>query len=136
MDGRKAENYSNNAQRIRVITEDWVDSNMFCPYCMEEYELKSKGALLVIRCYMWVHLTGELSPDPKIIVDEYQKTRHSDHPKEYYKNFKGILVTDGLAQYHKIARKLEHLGNANCGDNKPYSRTGIRLTVNENMQKS
>lgn len=80
---------------------------------------------------MWVHLTGELSPDPKIIVDEYQKTRHSDHPKEYYKNFKGILVTDGLAQYHKIARKLEHLGNANCWDNKPYSRTGIRLTVNE-----
>lgn len=65
MDGRKTENYSNNAQRIRVITEDWVDSNMFCPYCgnkyishfennrpvadffcpssMEEYELKSKG---------------------------------------------------------------------------------------------
>lgn len=65
MDGRKAENYSNNAQRIRVITEDLVDSNMFCPYCgnkyishfennrpvadffcpscMEEYELKSKG---------------------------------------------------------------------------------------------
>lgn len=65
MDGRKTENYSNNAQRIIVITEDWVDSNMFCPYCgnkyishfennrpvadffcsscMEEYELKSKG---------------------------------------------------------------------------------------------
>ena len=85
---------------------------------------------------MWVHLTGELSPDPKIIVDEYQKTRHSDHPKEYYKNFKGILVTDGLAQFHKIARKLEHLGNANCWDNKPYSRTGIRLTVIENMQIS
>ncbi len=33
---------------------------------------------------MWVHLTGELSPDPRIIVYEYQKTRHSDHPKEYY----------------------------------------------------
>lgn len=63
---RKAENYSSNAQRIRVITEDWVNNNMFCPYCgnqyishfennrpvadffcpscMEEYELKSKGA--------------------------------------------------------------------------------------------
>ena len=34
------------------------------------------------KSYMWVHLTGELSPDPKIIVYEYQKTRHSDHPKE------------------------------------------------------
>lgn len=66
------------------------------------------------KSYMWVHLTGELSPDPKIIVYEYQKTRHSDHPKEYYKDFKGILVTDGLSQYHKIARELEYLENANC----------------------
>ena len=65
MDRRKAENYSSNAQKIRVMTENWVDKNMFCPYCgnpyvshfennrpvadffcpscMEEYELKSKG---------------------------------------------------------------------------------------------
>ena len=66
------------------------------------------------QSYMWVHLTGELSPGPKIIVYEYQKTRHSDHPKEYYKDFNGILMTDGLAQYHKIARELEGLTNANC----------------------
>ena len=66
------------------------------------------------KSYMWVHLTGELSPDPRIVVYEYQKTRHSDHPKEYYKDFKGILVTDGLSQYHKIARELDHLENANC----------------------
>ncbi len=64
--------------------------------------------------YMWVHITGELSPVPKIIVYEYQKTRHSDHPKEYYRDFHGILVTDGLEQYHKIARELEGLTNANC----------------------
>jgi len=66
------------------------------------------------KSYMWVHLTGELSPGPKIIVYEYQKTRHSDHPKEYYKDFHGVLVTDGLEQYHKIARELEGLTNANC----------------------
>ena len=29
MDGRKADNYSSNAQKIRVITEDWVNNNMF-----------------------------------------------------------------------------------------------------------
>ena len=63
---------------------------------------------------MWVHLTGELSPVPKIIVYEYQKTRHSDHPKEYYKDFNGILMTDGLEQYHKLAREREGLINANC----------------------
>jgi len=66
------------------------------------------------KSYMWVHLTGEHSPDPKIIVYEYQKTRHSDHPKEYYKEFKGILMTDGLEQYHKLARDQEGLVNANC----------------------
>lgn len=66
------------------------------------------------KSYMWVHLTGELSPVPKIIVYEYQKTRHSDHPKEYYEAFHGILMTDGLEQYHKTARDLEGLINANC----------------------
>lgn len=66
------------------------------------------------KSYMWVHITGELSPVPKIVVYEYQKTRHSDHPKSYYKDFKGILMTDGLEQYHKIARELDGLQNANC----------------------
>ena len=66
------------------------------------------------KSYMWVHLTGELSPVPKIIVYEYQKTRHSDHPKAYYKDFKGILMTDGLEQYHKLSREQEGLINANC----------------------
>lgn len=66
------------------------------------------------KSYMWVHITGELSPGPKIILYEYQKTRHSDHPKEYYKDFNGTLMTDGLEQYHKIERELEHLINANC----------------------
>lgn len=66
------------------------------------------------KSYMWVHLTGELSPVPPVIVYEYQKTRHSDHPKEYYKDFNGILMTDGLEQYHKLAREREELTNANC----------------------
>jgi len=66
------------------------------------------------KSYFWVHITGELSPVPPIVIYEYQKTRHSDHPKEYYKDFKGILVTDGLEQYHKIAKELEGVKNANC----------------------
>ncbi len=65
MEGRIAEKYISNAQKIRAITESWVNGNMFCPYCgnrylshfennrpvadffcpscSEEYELKSKG---------------------------------------------------------------------------------------------
>ena len=44
----------------------------------------------------------------------YQKTRHSDHPKEYYKDFTGVLMTDGLEQYHKLERDLDGVINANC----------------------
>ena len=66
------------------------------------------------KSYMWVHITGELSPVPPIIVYEYQKTRHSDHPKAYYKDFDGVLVTDGLEQYHKLERDLAGVKNANC----------------------
>lgn len=66
------------------------------------------------KSYMWVHLTGEFSDVPPIVVYEYQKTRHSSHPKEYYKNFNGILMTDGLEQYHKLAREQEGIANANC----------------------
>ena len=66
------------------------------------------------QSYMWVHRTGELSPGPPIIVYEYQKTRNSSHPKEYYKDFKGVLETDGLEQYHKTERETEGLTNANC----------------------
>ena len=66
------------------------------------------------KSYMWVHITGELSPMPPVIVYEYQKTRHSDHPKAYYGDFSGVLVTDGLEQYHKLERDLEGITNANC----------------------
>ena len=65
------------------------------------------------KSYMWVHITGELGKVP-VIIYEYQKTRHSDHPKAYYKDFSGILMTDGLEQYHKLERDLEGIKNANC----------------------
>ena len=66
------------------------------------------------RTRIFIHLTGELSEVPPIVVYEYQKTRLSDHPKEYYKDFKGVLMTDGLEQYHKLARELGGIINANC----------------------
>lgn len=65
MDTSVAEKYNSNSQKIRVITENWVHNNLFCPYCgkihisnfennrpvadffcaecKEEFELKSKS---------------------------------------------------------------------------------------------
>ena len=66
------------------------------------------------KCYMWVHRSGELYQDRKIVVYEYQKGRDHNIPLEFYKDYKGILVTDGLQQYHLVDRKLDDLTNANC----------------------
>lgn len=63
---------------------------------------------------MWVHRSGEFIKDKVIILYEYQKTRHHIHPLEFYKDYQGILETDGLQQYHLVEQKVEGLTNANC----------------------
>ena len=64
--------------------------------------------------YMWVHRSGEFFKDKQIVLYEYQKTRHHDHPKEFYKDYHGVLVTDGLQQYHLVEKELPGITNANC----------------------
>jgi hypothetical protein len=66
------------------------------------------------QSYMWVHRSGEFYKERPIVLYEYQKTRHHDHPKEFYKDFQGILVTDGLQQYHLIEQEIAGLTSANC----------------------
>ncbi|MDD5845850.1 MAG: IS66 family transposase [Lachnospiraceae bacterium] len=64
--------------------------------------------------YMWVHLCGEFYRDRPIILYEYQRGRSHNVPQEYYKNYRGILETDGLQQYHLIAENLPDVTSANC----------------------
>ena len=73
------------------------------------------------KSYMWVHRSGEFYKDKPIVLYEYQKTRHHQHPENYYRDFKGILVTDGLQQYHMIENSLEGVTSANCWAHYPRS---------------
>ncbi|MFU0826958.1 MAG: hypothetical protein ACFWTJ_05375 [Lachnoclostridium sp.] len=66
------------------------------------------------RNYMWVHRSGELYRDRSIVIYEYQKGRDHQIPLEFYKDYKGILVTDSLGQYHLVDKKLSNVTNANC----------------------
>ena len=52
--------------------------------------------------YMWVRRSGEYYKDRPVVLYEYQKIRHHRYPVEYYRDFKGILITDGLTQYHLL----------------------------------
>ena len=66
------------------------------------------------KSYMWVHRSGEFFKDRPIVIYKYQKGRDHELPLAFYRNYKGILVTDGLKQYHLVEDKLEGLVNANC----------------------
>lgn len=66
------------------------------------------------KCYMWVHRSGELYKDRQIVIYEYQKSRDHRIPLAFYKDYKGVLVTDSLEQYHLVEKKLTDVANANC----------------------
>lgn len=66
------------------------------------------------KCYMWVHRSGEFYSDRPIVIYEYQKGRDHQKPLYFYKDYKGILVTDSLQQYHLVDKKLPDVTNANC----------------------
>ena len=66
------------------------------------------------KCYMWVHRSGEFYSERPIVIYEYQKGRDHQKPLSFYKDYKGILVTDGLQQYHLVDKKLPGVTNANC----------------------
>ena len=66
------------------------------------------------KCYMWVHRSGEFYQERPVVIYEYQKGRDHQKPLEFYRDYKGILVTDGLQQYHLVDKKLPDVTNANC----------------------
>ena len=66
------------------------------------------------KCYMWVHRSGEFYTRRPIVIYECQKGRDHQKPLDFYKDYKGILVTDSLQQYHLVDKKLADVTNANC----------------------
>lgn len=66
------------------------------------------------KCWMWVHRSGELYKERPIVIYEYQKGRDHTIPLNFYKDYKGVLVTDGLQQYHLVDKLLPDVTNVNC----------------------
>jgi transposase len=67
------------------------------------------------KSYMWVyHATGKYGTPP-IFLYEYQPTRKTDHPREFLRNYKGILMTDGYQVYHTLEKERpDELKVAGC----------------------
>lgn len=70
-------------------------------------------AAIINGSYMWVYCTGESEKHPVILYD-YRSTRKADHPKEFLRNYSGILVTDGYQVYHSLEKQKDDLKVAGC----------------------
>ena len=77
-----------------MVTKDWRPANS--------------------KSYMWIYRTGKSYTDTPVILYEYQRTRKSDHPEEFLKDFKGIMVCDGYSAYRKLDRKNPDIIFAGC----------------------
>lgn len=60
---------------------------------------------------------------------EYQKGRDHQKPLDFYKDYKGVLVTDSLQQYHLVDKKLPDVTNANCWAHARRCRRSIMIRL-------
>jgi hypothetical protein len=70
--------------------------------------LKEDGKSAESKSYMWLYRSGRYGPG--ISLFEYQPSRSKEHPKEFLKDFRGYLQTDGYAAYNG----LEGVINVGC----------------------
>lgn len=67
------------------------------------------------KAYMWVYHTMETYGSHPIFLYDHQGGRSSDIPREFLKDYRGILVTDGYQVYHKLANERpDELKVAGC----------------------
>ena len=70
---------------------------------------KEPGRNATSNSYMWVLRSGELEKI-KGVIFKYSTSRSAETAKEFLKDFKGIVVTDGYAGYNEI----EEVTHAEC----------------------
>ncbi len=63
---------------------------------------------------MWIYRIGKIYKDTPIVLYEYQRTRKADHPREFLKNFAGVVVCDGYSAYWKLDRENQDIIFAGC----------------------
>jgi len=63
--------------------------------------LHEPGREAKTKSYEWLYRTSGCT-EHHIVIYEYQQTRKQDNPKEFLKDFKGYLHTDGYQAYHNL----------------------------------
>lgn len=86
-----AENYTSASQRVRVLTEQWVDSSAFCPNCG--------------------HLDIDKYPNNRPVADFYCSNCQEEYELKSKQNTIGTKIVDGA--YHTMIERLTSHNNPN-----------------------
>ena len=106
---------------LRAAMSNWVDvaaKNWFIPIVDSMHELLLMGEVIhadesrlqvlhedgrkpTSKSQMWVYCDGKMN-DRSIIVFEYQPTRGGKHPKNFFRDYTGYMVCDGLDSYNAV----------------------------------
>jgi transposase len=97
-------------------------------------EVSKDGRTAGSKSYMWVYRTGKLYNEKPIVLYEYQQTKKFDHPKNFLRDFSGILVTDGYEVYHSLERNRENLVVAGCWSH--ARRRFAEVVITQGIEKS
>jgi len=71
--------------------------------------LREPGRDAQSKSYEWIYRTSGNS-ERKIVIYDYKETRKQEHPREFLKNFKGFLHTDGYQVYHNLPSDIVIVG--------------------------
>lgn len=85
--------------------------------------------------YMWVYRTGKMQEEAPIVLYEYQKTRNTSHPREFLKDYHGIVVTDGYQVYHTLEKEREDLKIAGCWSHARRKFSNVVKSLGEEKSK-
>ncbi len=66
------------------------------------------------KTYMWVYRNRPGKKSQPIVLYDWQPSRRADHPREFLKDFSGVVVTDGYQVYHKLGEERPDLDVAGC----------------------
>ncbi|MGN0400688.1 MAG: IS66 family transposase [Acetatifactor sp.] len=66
------------------------------------------------KTYMWVYRNRVTNHTHPIVLYDWQPSRRADHPREFLKDFSGIVITDGYQVYHKLDKEREDLSIGGC----------------------
>lgn len=66
------------------------------------------------KTWMWVYRNRSSRFSHPIVLFDWQSSRRSDHPRDFLKDFSGIIITDGYQVYHKVAGERQDLKVAGC----------------------